>query len=963
MSFDGNKDYVLVGDKSELEQQEFTLSFWAQLDNPSGSTQGGIAKGWIFGSAAEYSYRLDFHNGNARPSITNTSNTSFIISGSIGDTDWHMWSMTAGGGTLTLYKDGAFVNSAGYTGTIGYTKSNNDFVIGARDNGTYAFDGIIDDVRFYNRVLSDEEIWQVYQPDLGPKASNPNPFDKSVVVTTNTVLSWSSGKDANSHDVYFGTDFNDVNDANRSNPLGVLVGQDHSTTTYDPPGFLELNTTYHWRIDEVNEPNIWKGTVWSFTILPYFVEEDFDSYADNNSLRDVWDNGSSSAEVSSETAIAVDGNSMKYQYKNDQAPYYSEVYADIADLGIGNPDWSGIGAEALVLRFYGDSTNPVGEEMYVKLTDGDISPGTGTVAYSNMKDVRAQQWNTWSIPLTEFNGVNLANVAGITIGFGFGYGHTGNAGTVYFDEIGGSSTSVSPTSLSIAAEASSTGTFTITSDRSWTVSNSQYWLTVNPTLGSGNGTVTVTGAQNGSLSRTGKLTVSVTGDSSQTVTVTQSGTGGECNLPPIPSFSSLVNNKKFPDPFTFWDGSCMNEDEWACRRAEIAELVQEFELGYKQETPYSATTGSMNGNTLTVTVNDNGTQISFNCSIIYPSTGSAPYPAMIGCGFSWLNNTALSNMGVAVIIFPTDEIAEQKDASSQGKGKFYNMYGSNHSAGALMAWAWGMDRLIDALEKTPAANIDPERLGVTGCSRWGKGALICGAFDERIKLTIPQESGAGGAASWRVSQYQRNVLGQNVQWLAQIVGENCWFRANFGQFGSAVNKLPFDHHMVAGLCAPRALLIIENTSMEWLGNLSTWTNGNVAHYIWEALGVPEKMGYSQVGGHNHCALPSSQEPIVAAYVQKFLVGGGTGNTNVMYTDGGFTFDQARWVDWAVPNLVKGDFNHDCWVGYSDLGLFVERWLGEDCLYNGWCYGADLNYDGGVDFSDYAKLAVNWLEGD
>jgi len=44
-----------------------------------------------------------------------------------------------------------------------------------------------------------------------------------------------------------------------------------------------------------------------------------------------------------------------------------------------------------------------------------------------------------------------------------------------------------------------------------------------------------------------------------------------------------------------------------------------------------------------------------------------------------------------------------------------------------------------------------------------------------------------------------------------------------------------------------------------------------------------------------------------------------------------------------------------------LELFVERWLDEDCLYNGWCYEADLNYDGGVDFLDYAELAANWLE--
>ncbi len=48
--------------------------------------------------------------------------------------------------------------------------------------------------------------------------------------------------------------------------------------------------------------------------------------------------------------------------------------------------------------------------------------------------------------------------------------------------------------------------------------------------------------------------------------------------------------------------------------------------------------------------------------------------------------------------------------------------------------------------------IDPTRLGVTGCSRNGKGALMVGAMDARFALVVPQESGSGGVASWRVSE-------------------------------------------------------------------------------------------------------------------------------------------------------------------------------------------------------------------
>jgi hypothetical protein len=403
------------------------------------------------------------------------------------------------------------------------------------------------------------------------------------------------------------------------------------------------------------------------------------------------------------------------------------------------------------------------------------------------------------------------------------------------------------------------------------------------------------------------ITVSATGAATQTATVTKSADSSGCTIPAMPSYSSLKSDTLLPDPFTFMDGTEMTRlDQWPCLRAEIAALAQEFEYGYKPNTPYSATTGSFSSNSITVTVTDSGKTISFSCSISYPSTGSAPYPAMISCGVSSLNNTQLSNLGVAVITFPSDQIALENDATSRGQGLFYNLYGSNQSAGALMAWAWGADRLIDAIEKTPAANIDPKRLGVTGCSRWGKGALACGAFDERIVLTIPEESGSGGAASWRVSDYW-HAQGVIDQTLSEITGENCWFRANFNQFGSTATKLPFDQHSIIGLVAPRACLIIENDFL-WLGPKSTWDCANAANLIWQGLMVPDKMGCTESAAHNHCAFPSSEQADVNAFVKKFLVGNGTDNTNILRSDAHYVYEYG-WVNWFPPllpaTLVQG----------------------------------------------------------
>ncbi len=372
---------------------------------------------------------------------------------------------------------------------------------------------------------------------------------------------------------------------------------------------------------------------------------------------------------------------------------------------------------------------------------------------------------------------------------------------------------------------------------------------------------------------------------------------------PLPALADLPVIEALPDPFLSLDGTRIGrKDQWSCRRVEIAAQAAVYELGDKPAKPASVT-GSFDAaaGKLTVTASDGTKTISFAATVTLPAAGVAPYPAMIGVGGVSIGTQQLADMGVATIIFPNDAVAQQLDASSRGKGAFYDLYGANHSAGAMMAWAWGVSRLIDAIEQTPAAQLDPGRLGVTGCSRNGKGALIAGAFDERIALTIPQESGSGGAASWRISDAMI-AEGTVVQTLSEITGENTWFRKSFSEFNSAAKQLPFDHHAIEGLVAPRALLIIENTSQVWLGNKSTYDNSMAAHAIWAALGIPDRMGVSQVGDHAHCVWNGSQQAEVTAYVQKFLIGGGTGNTSVLATDGGYRYDEATWAPWEIPVL-------------------------------------------------------------
>lgn len=372
-----------------------------------------------------------------------------------------------------------------------------------------------------------------------------------------------------------------------------------------------------------------------------------------------------------------------------------------------------------------------------------------------------------------------------------------------------------------------------------------------------------------------------------------------CDSIDLPAVSELGSIPKLPDPFMFMDGKRMTRvDDWTQRRCEISQLVQKYVYGPKPPKP-STVTGAYRDNEITVHCSENGKSISFKATIAYPPTGTAPYPAIIFIGpWMTLPKQELDAMEIAVIIFPNDDLGRQGGLKDRGKGKFYDLYGSDHLASSLMAWAWGVSRLIDVLEQTPQANIDPARLGVTGCSRNGKGALVCGAFDERIALTIPTESGAGGTSSWRVADAML-AAGQNVQTARQIVTENTWMSPVFEQFGDAVEKLPVDQHMVASLCAPRSLLITDNTSISWLGPEASYTAAIAAHKVWEALGVPDRMGLVQTSHGDHCGFKEIDE--LRAFCTTFLLDG-QADTNILKTDGDFNLDVSEWIDWDVPAL-------------------------------------------------------------
>jgi endo-1,4-beta-xylanase len=199
-----------------------------------------------------------------------------------------------------------------------------------------------------------------------------------------------------------------------------------------------------------------------------------------------------------------------------------------------------------------------------------------------------------------------------------------------------------------------------------------------------------------------------------------------------------------------------------------------------------------------------------------------------------------TDRGYAVAEFPFQEAALDNKEKARTAG-VYQLFGAEIDCGGLMAWAWGVHRVIDAIETDP--RIDARKIVVTGHSRYGKAALLAGAFDDRIALTVPSHSGCAGAAPFRFV-YGRSEQFQNIVGFAPH-----WFRPGFNQFVGRVERLPIDQHLLRALVAPRALLSTEGTQDVWTNPRGSQLTHLAAGRVYEFLGARDRLSirYRPVG--------------------------------------------------------------------------------------------------------------------
>jgi len=280
---------------------------------------------------------------------------------------------------------------------------------------------------------------------------SPNPANGAVDVKQTQIITWSPSVFAASHQLYFGTDKDAVKNADTGSPE-YKGTRDLGAESYDP-GKLELDATYYWRIDEVNDVNPdspWPGILWSFMTAGFLVVDDFEDYdSGDNQIWYSWKDGlgyaahgnesaypgngtgsavgdESTASYTEETIVHGGSQSMPFWYDNSILRY-SEVEKTLTYPR----DWTEDGVGVLSIWFRGNSDNAA-EPMYVALN------GSAVVTHDNPNAAQIDTWTQWTIDLQAFadQGVNLANVNTIAIGFGNKNNPlAGGSGMMYFDDI------------------------------------------------------------------------------------------------------------------------------------------------------------------------------------------------------------------------------------------------------------------------------------------------------------------------------------------------------------------------------------------------------------------------------------------------------------------------------------------------------------------------------------------------
>ena len=260
---------------------------------------------------------------------------------------WYHIAVVKNGPTYSIYVNGVCEKTGGLS-DIDLT----NFKIGARPDQFAYFKGTIDDVGVWNHAaalgdIEDPEsgtinyarINGVSGPGYGV-AWNPRPANEQIGAPNNVTLMWRPGEcatEVDEHQVYFGTNFNGVNQG--------TVSCVHLTEPNYSPGILDSNTTYYWRVDEVIDSNIYRGPVWRFTVRPNPASEPYplnNAQQVSESVKLSWIPGYYVADTNGhDVYFGTDFYSVKAEYSALVSNMSGDEQVNFTDLWVLCEQWLG----------------------------------------------------------------------------------------------------------------------------------------------------------------------------------------------------------------------------------------------------------------------------------------------------------------------------------------------------------------------------------------------------------------------------------------------------------------------------------------------------------------------------------------------------------------------------------------------------------------------------------------------
>jgi hypothetical protein len=271
---DGVDDHMVVEGAYVLPL--YSAALWFRIDGGSGPRNlfGAYgAAGELYGASMQlesdgglrYVHRFPFGS---------SGGTNIFTDSAYDDGVWYHGAIVKTPDTMTLYVNGEVVGTAPDSTQFDQTALTVVLSVLRHDNLQRFVTGAVDDFQLYDHALTAQEIQQAMTGIQRGQASAADPSDSTVDVLREVILDWTPGEYAQTHDVYLGTSFADVNDADRDNPGPALVSQGQIDTGYAPAERLDFGQTYYWRVDEVNgapDNTVIKGEIWSFEVEPLSI--------------------------------------------------------------------------------------------------------------------------------------------------------------------------------------------------------------------------------------------------------------------------------------------------------------------------------------------------------------------------------------------------------------------------------------------------------------------------------------------------------------------------------------------------------------------------------------------------------------------------------------------------------------------------------------------------------------------